>query len=156
MRPSSPPLSASVAPVAQTPVRKLDLAIRRLLDVLRHQYERKKDPAAPALLREEQAIALVNSIGPNLVDLAAQMSCDLHPVLLHVLHRTSDLCRISVRELLDELLDRSAAGGGPVIAPAVTHGQRRERNTELAALALIHREESIRVTQVPLNAGAGL
>ena len=70
-------------------------------------------------LREQDAERLVIALGLHFVDLAVDVLSRSQTALLDILHRGDDLGGIYIAEGVDELLDRPAAGGGPVVAPSL-------------------------------------
>src|SRR5206468_1133089 len=96
----------------------MDLLRRRLARLLREPLERKQDMRAAAFGREKDAEDLPVALGSNLVDVAAQVTCRREPELPYLLHGGDDCCGVCVRELIEEVLDGSSAGGRPVVAPA--------------------------------------
>ena len=100
-----------------------------------------------ALACEQDAKRLALTVGPNLVDFAAEVSGRWQPLVLDFFHRRDDGRCIQVGQAVDELLHWTAARSRRVITPSASrHGEtigrscdsvgRRDRRQSTSALSL--------------------
>ncbi len=117
-------LIPSPPPVSQTFLRQLDSGRGRLLRLLVEPVQCQQDLSTAAFLRKQDAVDDPIAVHSDLPDVAVKMTGDSQAPIANLLHARKHGRRVGVRELVDELLDRTATRCGPVVAPAPPNRRR--------------------------------
>lgn len=111
-------------PIRKTSLRKLDSGRGRLLRLLVEPVQCQQDLSAAAFLRKQDAVDDPIAVHSDLPDVAVKMTGGSQAPIANLLHARKHGRRVGVRELVDELLDRTATRCGPVVAPAPPNRRR--------------------------------
>src|SRR5207245_2694915 len=108
----------SSAPVGQTTFGQIEHVLGCVLRPLRDRFKREEDARFLAFGRKEHPIALVDTVGAQLIDRAAQVPSDASAFRHDGPHRHSDSGPVPIGESQDVVAYRPGAARGPIVAPA--------------------------------------